>query len=104
MRQQLYLGVMEERGRRGEGGSLRGGALQTGIGGIASSSIGQTIWESESEGKVNIPFSLSQRVFLLFPAGLCESRGTKQNKQKKNKKKGQKKKNMQGITFEQKNK
>lgn len=40
---QLYLGVVEERGRRGGGGSLWGGALQKRFWGIASSSIGQTI-------------------------------------------------------------
>lgn len=40
---QVYLGVMEGRGRRGGGGSLWGGALQKRFGGIASSSIGQTI-------------------------------------------------------------
>lgn len=40
---QLYLGVMEERERKGGAGSLWGGALQKGFGGISSSSIGQTI-------------------------------------------------------------
>lgn len=39
----LYLGVMEERERKGGAGSLWGGALQKGFGGISSSSIGQTI-------------------------------------------------------------
>lgn len=50
VRGQLYLGVMEEKGGRGGGGSLWGGALQKSFGGIASSSIGQTICGSGSEG------------------------------------------------------
>lgn len=50
MQGQLYLGVMEEKGGKGSGDSLWGGALQKQFGGTASSSIGQTICGSGSEG------------------------------------------------------
>lgn len=91
MKQQPYLGVMEERERRGDGGSL---TLHTGIGGIASSSIGQTTWESKSEGKVNIPFALFHSASFSFS---CRSLQITWDGNKANGKK-----NMQGITSEQK--
>lgn len=50
VRGQLYLGVTEGKGGRGGGG-----ALHRHSGGRASSSIGQTICRSGSEGLVNIP-------------------------------------------------